>query len=618
MTNEDFIALVKRAEQSVENNPKGYRMRLLCFCLLGYIVIFGALLTLIFLVTGSIVAAFYASALFILLLKSKLIFLFMVMAWVLLKSLWVRFDKPDGFFLNRNDYPVLFDEIDKIRKELGSLPIHQVILTSELNAAVVQTPRLGIFGWQYNTLFIGLELLMILSEEQARAVIAHELGHLSHNHSRFSGWIYRVRVTWDRIMHAFSRQDGLGVGFMKKFFQWYAPRFAAYSFALARNNEYEADAMSAALTSRDAAAQALINVHVAAPYVNNYYWQNFFRKADDHPVPQEMPWAGLAHFLSTSMQAQQDIDAFLKKELDVKSTYDDTHPSLNDRLQALGVEAILPAVSRVNAAQLWLGGRLKEVIDQFDRKWINASGERWKQRFDYVTEAKIRLIEYQQSNVADMSNEDLWRFANLTFDFNNAEAALPLYQRLQTRVPEHAGAAYVMGIIFFERNDEVCLTLFEKATVDSQYTVHACRYASMFLERNGRDEETRRWHEYAHQQMALDEEAEAERSQVSVNDDLTTPQMRDEFLEALVDQLKVNKLVTSAWLAQKVVKLYPERPVYIVAFKAPFFNFKWSRGALIKQVADTITVPTTIFVVVCGGDSKKLAKLVMRKGQRLL
>ena len=300
MTNEDFIALVKRAEQAVESNPKGYRIRLLLFGLLGYVVIFGALLTLIFLVTGSVVAAFYTSALFLLLVKSKLIFLFAVMAWILLKSLLVRFDKPDGFFLNRCDYPRLFDEIDKIRTELDALPIHQVILTPELNAAVVQTPRLGVFGWQYNTLFIGLDLLMILSADQARAVVAHELGHLSHNHSRFSGWIYRVRVTWDRIMQAFAKQSGFGVGLMKKFFTWYAPRFTAYSFALARNNEYEADAMSAALTSKTAAAQALINVHVAAPYVNNHYWRSFFKKADEHPEPQEMPWAGLANFLSAS------------------------------------------------------------------------------------------------------------------------------------------------------------------------------------------------------------------------------------------------------------------------------------------------------------------------------
>ncbi len=79
-------------------------------------------------------------------LKKKLIIPVVMAAWVLLKALWVRFDKPEGYELRRAEFPEPFAEIDRLRRELKSLPIHQVLLTHELNAAVVQTPRPGVPG----------------------------------------------------------------------------------------------------------------------------------------------------------------------------------------------------------------------------------------------------------------------------------------------------------------------------------------------------------------------------------------------------------------------------------------------------------------------------------------
>lgn len=59
----------------------------------------------------------------------------------------------------------------------------------------MQHARLGVLGWHVNYLILGLPLMQAVSPEQFRAIVAHELGHLSRNHSRFAGWIYRVRLT---------------------------------------------------------------------------------------------------------------------------------------------------------------------------------------------------------------------------------------------------------------------------------------------------------------------------------------------------------------------------------------------------------------------------------------
>ncbi len=102
--------------------------------------------------------------------------------------------------------PALFQEIAQVRRALRARPIHEVILTSEMNAAVCQVPRLGLFGWPRNYLILGLPLMASMPVEQFRAVLAHEFGHLSKNHARFGNWIYRIRQVWYRLLGALEEQ----------------------------------------------------------------------------------------------------------------------------------------------------------------------------------------------------------------------------------------------------------------------------------------------------------------------------------------------------------------------------------------------------------------------------
>ncbi|MEG4802819.1 M48 family metallopeptidase [Microcoleus sp. ARI1-B5] len=132
--------------------------------------------------------------------------------------------------------------VDELTTKLQAPRFHNILLNREFNAAVVQVPRLGIFGWQKNYLLLGLPLMQSLSLEQFKAVRAHEVGHLSRNHSRFAGWIYRIRKTWLQIYERLhqSEQHGASILF-NSFLEWYWPSFNAYSFILARMDEYEAD-----------------------------------------------------------------------------------------------------------------------------------------------------------------------------------------------------------------------------------------------------------------------------------------------------------------------------------------------------------------------------------------
>ena len=98
------------------------------------------------------------------------------LAFVILRSLAVRIDPPEGIPVSRAEAPTFYDAIDEINRAVRGPSLHAVLLDADLNAGVVQVPRFGIFGGR-SYLVIGLPLLQALTPTEFRAVLAHELAH---------------------------------------------------------------------------------------------------------------------------------------------------------------------------------------------------------------------------------------------------------------------------------------------------------------------------------------------------------------------------------------------------------------------------------------------------------
>lgn len=615
-TEEQFIAVVQKAESDAERNLQAYKIRLALFAALGYVVIFTVLILLLGLVGGMVAIALFSSSILLLLIKKKIIFVVLIAIWTFVKALWIKFDKPQGFQLKRADYPELFKEIDTLTDALNALKIHQVILNEDFNAAVTQSPKYGVLGGQQNTLFLGLELLLALSPQEMRSVLAHEFGHLSGNHSRFSGWIYRVRASWDRVMHAFGDNDSYGARLMRRFFNWYAPYFSAYSFALARNNEYEADAVSAELMSSSVAVQALINVHALSPHIDEKYWTSYFESASEIPEPTLAPYQGLSEFLHQSPISREELSERFKQALEVETHYADTHPSLNDRINALGAEAILPEPILSNAAQLFLGDKYQEVLTHFDTLWMDENKEKWNDRYQYVSNARQALKDYSDSNIADLDDNALWDFATWTGEFETEEAALPLYRAFLSRNTDSVGASYHIGRLLIAKEDEEALGHLRVAFNSPEAIGDAANWGYHYLKDRDRDDEADRWLEDARAADSVHQEAADERNSAMLGDTYFPPKIDDELLNKIQDDLAELKNVKSAWLAQKTVRHYPDQPVYIVAFKPK--GFYRSDESVMKTIAAAIQTENDIFIVSTRGETRKLAKKVQKCGSKIL
>lgn len=380
MTREEFDALVAQLEVRAKASPGGFVARTAALATLGFgFMLAVLLLTITVAVAAVVMMVWYPSAATI---KIGVVAFagFGGIAWALVKALWIRMPAPQGLELRRSNAPRLFAMIDELRAELKSPRFHEVLLVGEHNAAVVQIPRLGVFGWHRNYLLVGLLMMQGLGPEEFRAVLAHEFGHLSGNHGRFHNWLYRLRRSWEKVFDELRRTDRGGVGKMlAAFINWFWPKFNAHAFVLSRANEYEADAVSARLAGSGYAASALQRTSVDAAFLQEEFWPGIFKLANagPHPPADVYRRAGVA---IRTPQPPEELARRLKVSFQLETNNADTHPCLKDRLRALGglppgvdrraFPRTLPKASEESAAELYLGA----TVDRFEREL----GEQWK------------------------------------------------------------------------------------------------------------------------------------------------------------------------------------------------------------------------------------------------
>jgi Zn-dependent protease with chaperone function len=611
-----FERLVREAEAQVAADPRGYKLRVALLALLGYLVLFGALAVLIALVAGTVWGALASSAFLILLLKKKLIIPLLALIWLILRALWVRLEPPPGYPVTHKEFPAVGEEVEALRKQLRTPPVHRIVITDDFNAGIAQTPRLGVLGWPRNTLIIGLQLMLALTPEQARAVLAHEFGHLSGNHSRFDGWIYRLRLTWYRIMSALDEAQGFSTVALRKFFDWYAPYFNAYSFALARGNEYEADAIAARVTSVQAAAQALVSTHIRSDALHEHYWRPLIRRADTTPEPDARPYTGLAQFLRDNPLRREELLARIRKAIDHKTGHADTHPALKDRLAALDAPPVLPSAPERSAAQTWLGGRLPEVLKHFDQQWLQRNRQPWQQRYQYAQEARSKLTELERKPRTELTQEERWNLAAWTEEFVPDRDALPLYLAYAEQAPEDRDADFAIGRILLGRNDAAGIAHLERATQKFSLALPACEVAYDYFVRAGETRLADAWRRRGERFIDVVDRARAERASLSANDTFLPAALSHEAHSRLAEQLSLFDGVKRAWIAKKKVAHVQEEPLYVIAIEASgWFN---NPAKLIDELAQKVHTQDQTYFVATSGDGRAIGKKVAKVGDLLV
>jgi Zn-dependent protease with chaperone function len=518
-----FNSMVARLERESARAPWRYRVKVALLSLLGF-----GILALVLAAVGfglallggfAVFLAFSGFGAIILLLKlGKLLFLLAVPLWFTLKSavqaLFLRFPAPQGREITRAEAPALFDALDAMRKAMDGPRFHHVLVVDDVNAAVVQRPAFGLIGWPRNYLLLGLPLLECLAPDEALAVVAHEYGHLAGAHGRFSAFIYRLRHTWSTVQAYVEHFQGWLARLVSPLVRWYAPYFNAYTFVLARTDEYRADAASARLVGPRHVRHALKRVNLIAPHHRSFMEQAYAR-ADDEPAPPSdlmQRWADLGRAGEQEAASRRWLDEALDRE----GHFTDTHPTLRARLAALPADAagnadgfddavadamgaLPPLLDGQSASQAWFGAALDGLRAEMQQRWSAHVAEGWRERHEKIQADRARLRELRTLPERDTAAEFEMLHLSMRHEPElDPRAALAEFNAAN---PDHPGGLFLEGMALLDKDDDAGLARLDRAmTLDADAIKPGCERAYAFLMARGENERAEtyaeRWRAY--------------------------------------------------------------------------------------------------------------------------
>lgn len=145
-----------------------------------------------------------------------------------------------GLILPEHRSPELWREVRAIAAAVSTRAPDEIRLTADANAAVSEDARLlGLVGGR-RYLYLGVPLLQGMTLQQLRFVLAHELGHYSHQHTRLGELTYRGRVVIARTILQVGPSSLGGL-----LLSAYAGLYRLVSAAVSRAQEIEADRVAA-------------------------------------------------------------------------------------------------------------------------------------------------------------------------------------------------------------------------------------------------------------------------------------------------------------------------------------------------------------------------------------
>ena len=598
MDQADFVHMVRLSEQASAHDSRSYRRSVALFAALGYAWVLGCLALAAGLVAWLLPQLLHGRFRFALLWG---LLAALGLMWASLRALWVRFDAPEGVAITASEAPALFDALERIRKKIHGPPIHAVYLDGNFNASIRQAPRWGLLGGAVNTLTLGLPMLMALDRQRLLAVLTHEYGHLRGDHGRFAAWIYRTRLSWLRLHDSMRHDENVASAATQAFLNWYFPRFAAKTFALARQDEYEADRIAGRLLGAEVATAALVEIEVKSAWLDQRFWADHWRTAATAALP-----AG--PFQSMRMQLALEPDpAFAREALRLAlsrvSDLADTHPSLRDRAASLGAQAVLPEWSRRGALSL-LGDGVERWIAHFDKQWCRDNADSWKQHHAWLARVRDRVRVLEASRATSNAGE-LVEEASLRRQLDRNADLRPLYELALQRSAEHPAA--LQGLV---------LTLAEEDRTGRLQTLQRLWDASAerrwWAARNAVDElETPRpglthdaaalklWRERRKQAEEAEDRAWEELRQMPYFSQVARHDLSAFELGEVQAELARCRPLARAWLVCKTLREFPRRRAYLAFVELPGMTDE-DRFDLCRWLERNLSLPGPVLVLWAG------------------
>lgn len=625
MNEQELIDRIERATEASRSDPEAFKRKALWFTLIfGYGFFVVVVFLLLGLVGGMLALLILSPKVFLILFFKKFGFLLLLPLWAGVKALFVSFPEPEGFEVSPK-HGSLHDVLRGFTEKLDLPKIHKILITDDLNASAVQTRRFGLFGPVKNILVLGLPLMLLMSPEQVKSVMAHELGHFSGNHSRLAGWMYRARRTWAFLQHSFEEQDNWLAAPVSAYLKWFHPRFETYAFVISRDNEYEADNMAVALTSQAITADALVFVHAVAGQAYQAFWGDLMAKNRDSAQFVDNPWSQLhqsfeCYLQSHKEQMKEAYDAAMSE----KTTYHDTHPALKDRLANIGHVPSGIYFHQTDALSQFFGSVAPKILGHFNNDWVSYAKEQWQQNYEAAQEhrATIHELEPNQQKTSKQWMDLGWAYSGLDEKSQAADCLQRAYagyqkdERHGIQTSDFANIVYWLGWHHHQQGASTAevQSWMEQTQVDAFVALDAYRDMMGILERDGSVEDRQAWAKASEPIFEKAQKLHAQMVQFR-QEDVLRPLHAANTLLASIKTLLQQHGVKRAYMAEKMVEYPLDKPFLAIAVSWPWYHFNQRFNELEHALGEHLE---HMLVVVSKQEHSNLYKQVKKHGERLL
>src|SRR5262249_49779390 len=348
---------------------------------------------------------------------------------------------------------------------------------------------LGLWG-NGGLMTIGIPLLAILRNEEARAVIGHELGHFSRRHGRLGHFLYWAHMGWlshvEQIDRDSSALDRIGANFARLFL----PMFSHRAMVWSRRCEYEAGGDPAGAAGPQNVIGPLPRIPLSPPG----------QPRDPPRLPsswQRSEPRARADYLARLSKAFVEATPELARDLVARESsrgtgWRDTHPPLAHRAMALNVaialtdrgEAAGPALLRTS----W-----PAVVDDYNARWQRAHAAEWAVAHKHYVLIEAPLLGASDAEAAALSIPQRLQRARALgkLDPKRGTAAL---RALAAAAPDDRMTAFTLATARLTGGDRTAIEQLKTiAETDATYRVPVCIRLVQYLREQGESIAAEKW-----------------------------------------------------------------------------------------------------------------------------
>lgn len=591
LTDEQFEELSRQATRELRDTPSQYKTKVLSMAVLGYISILLMVAFVLSLLIGTII--FFITMHHFAIYGIKLVFVLGCLALVVFKALWIKHDPPQGITVTRKEAPALFQLIDELAKKLNT-KVDIVLADDNYNAAVVQVPVISFLDIHRNYLMLGLPLMFSHTPEQFKAVLAHELGHLSGNHSKSSAWIYNLRIRWAHLINTIANDSSIAFFLpFYLFFSWFSPRFCAYSLALARAHELEADADAVKIVGAKKFSESMLLLPVHGKFLSDHFWQTIIDGAKSNETPPAQVYNLMQQSIGETTHEPKELEVIIAEALKEKGSGADTHPPLKERLTEGRFTPVLklndqglpmmedpqsaelmetiskPLPKDESAAAVYLGPALEPILAQINQGWNEQIAVSWQQRHEFFKGAYERLAEIEAQGTEQPLTLDLLREkAYLLSETDGHEASRAACRQILEMEPDDATANFRLGVsLIIDKNEEAVPLLERAMALRSMLAADVCPMLISYYTEQGRAHEAESYKDKLKEFEAELVLAKKERMSVDGKSTLEKYAIDEDTLEYLRAVFQEVPQVDLVWIAQKQVEHFVDCPYVVLGIE---------------------------------------------------